>query len=67
VTVVAVHVTVAGRDTSVTHKDHNLVDRLRVLAEVVPEHGRIVVATEVGGGVTLLGVDEVRELGGVPH
>lgn len=41
----------------------DLVDRLWVLAEVIPEHGGIVSPVEVSGGVTLLSVDEVRELG----
>jgi hypothetical protein len=35
---------------------------LRVLAQVVPEHVGVL---EMGLGVTLLGVDEVRELCGV--
>lgn len=46
---------------------HDLMDRLGVLAEVVPERSGIVASAQVGGRVTFLGVDEVRELGGVAH
>lgn len=37
--VVAVHESVTIWDTSVTHEDHDLMDRLRVVTKVVPEHG----------------------------
>ena len=62
---VAVHVPVAVGDTTVTHEDEDLVHGLGVLGEVVPEHGRVIGAAQVGGGMPLLGVDEVRELGWV--
>jgi hypothetical protein len=42
---------------------HDLVDRLGVLAEVVPEHGRVVAAAEVGSGVPLLSVWAVSDWG----
>ena len=80
---VAVHVVVADGRTAVREEDHDLVDRLRVLREVVlndpnsfskpgicakfemetyPEHVSIL---QMRLGVTLLSVDEVRELGRV--
>ena len=62
---VAVHEAPAIWDTSVAHEDHELMGRLRVLRGIIPEHGAIVGVGEVGRGVTLLGVDEVRELGGI--
>jgi hypothetical protein len=62
---VTVHLAPAVGDTTVTHEDHNLVDRLGVLREVVPEDCRVVGVCEMGLGVTLLGVNEVRELGWV--
>ena len=62
---VAVHEAPAIWDTSVAHEDHKLVDRLGVLRGIVPKGSAVVCMGEVGGGVTLLGVDEVRELGGI--
>lgn len=64
---VAVHEAPPIRDTSVAHEDHELMGRLRVLRGIIPKHGTVVCVGEVGGGVTLLGVDEVRELGGIPE
>ena len=60
---VAVHEAVALGNPAVAHQNHDLVDRLRVLGEVIPEHGGIIGTAQVGGWVSLLGVDEVRELG----
>ena len=62
---VTVHESVAVWDTAVTHEDHDLVDGFRVLREVVPELGRVIAATQVGSWIPLLGMDEVRELGGI--
>ena len=62
---VAVHEAVAVRNATVAHEDHDLVDGLGILGEVVPEHGAVIGAGEMGGRVTLLRVDEVGELGGV--
>ena len=59
---VAVHLAVSVRNASVTHQDHDLVDGLGVLGQVVPEHGRVIGMGQVGRGVAFLGVDEVREL-----
>lgn len=59
---VSVHVSVAVGGASVRHEDGELVDGLGSQGEEVPEHVR---ALEVGLGVTLLGVDEIRELRGV--
>ena len=47
---------------TIREEDHDLVDRLRVLGEVVPEHVGVL---QVGLGITLLGVDKVGELSGV--
>jgi len=35
-------------DASVTHEDHDLVNRLRVLGEIIPEHGAIIGMRQVG-------------------
>lgn len=67
VAVVAVHESPAGGDTSVTHENHYLMDRLGVLREIVPKVGTVVITSEVGGGIALLGVDKVGELCGVTH
>lgn len=58
----SMHVVVSIGSAAVGEQDHDLMDGLGVLAEVVPEHVGIL---EMGLGVTLLGVDEVGELGGV--
>lgn len=63
VAIITVHLAVAIWDASVTHEDHDLVDRLWVLRKVIPEHGRIVGVSEVGLRITFLGMDEVREFG----
>lgn len=62
---VTVHLAPAVGDTAVTHKDHDLVDGLGVLRQVIPEVGRVVAVRQVGLRVALLSVDEVRELGRV--
>ena len=62
---VAMHETVAIRNATVAHEDHDLMDRLRVLGKVVPERSRIIGMSQVRRRISLLGVDEVRELGGV--
>lgn len=46
----------------ITHQDHDLMNRLRVLREVVPEVGRVIGTGQVSFRVSLLGVDKVREL-----
>lgn len=62
VTGVAVHMAVGVRGTTVTEEVHELVNRLLVGGEVVPEHSGIL---QVGLGVALLSVDEDGELGGI--
>lgn len=62
---VAVHLAPAVGDTAVTHEDHDLVDRLGVLGEVIPEDSRVIGVRKVSLRVALLGVNEVRELGWV--
>ena len=45
---VAVHVSISVGDTTIAHEDHDLVDRLWVLGEVVPEHGRVIGVCKMG-------------------
>lgn len=61
---VTVHLSVAIGGTSVGEQDGDLVSRLRSLREEVPSH---VGALQVGLRVSLLGVDEIRELNGVSN
>lgn len=62
---VSLHLAVAVRNTTISEEPHDLVDRLGVLGEVVPEVGSILSTSQVSLRVSLLGVDEVRELRGV--
>lgn len=50
------------RGSSIREQDHNLMNGLWVLREVIPEHVSVL---EMGLRVSLLSVDEVRELRGV--
>lgn len=61
---VAVHVSIAGRRASVREQLHDLVGAFLVGGQVVPKHGGVL---EIGLWVSLLGVDEQRELGRVPN
>ena len=61
---VAVHVPVALWHAPVGHQDGDLVQALRRLGPEVPHGDRI---SQIGPGVALLRVDEVRELVGVAH
>lgn len=65
VTEVAVHETIAIGDASVAHQNHDLMDGLGVLGEVVPEGGTIIGMGEMSGRIALLGVDEMGKLGWV--
>ena len=56
---VTVHVSVRVWGTTVTEEGHNLVDRLLMSREVVPEHRSVL---QVGLWVALLCVNEKREL-----
>jgi hypothetical protein len=58
-TPVAVHVTVASRQSAIAKQNRNLVQRLRIERPEIPLHIGI---PQVSLGVTLLGVDEVGEL-----
>lgn len=62
---VAVHEALAIWDAAIAQQDHDLVDGLGVVAQVAPEHGRVITARQVGGRVALLLVNKVRELGRV--
>lgn len=62
VTGVTVHLSVGGGGTTVREQDSDLVSRLLVGGQVVPEH---VWVLQVSLGTSLLGVDEVGELGRV--
>lgn len=59
---VAIHVAVGVRSSAVREQVHDLVDRLLVVGEVIPEHGRIL---QVRLRVPLLGMDEDGELCGI--
>jgi hypothetical protein len=63
VSVVAVHLAPVLGDTAVAHEDHDLVDGFGVLAQVVPEHCRVVGMGQMGSRITLLRMDEKREFG----
>jgi len=65
VTAISVHVSVAIGDTTIAEKNHSLMNSLRILTQIVPEHGGVISTTEMGSWISLLSVDEVRELGGV--
>jgi hypothetical protein len=60
---VAVHVVVTIGGATIGEEDGDLMSGLWILCQVVPEHIRIF---QVSLGVTLLGVDEVGEFGGIP-
>lgn len=62
---VTVHESVAVRDAAITHENHDLMDRFRVLREIVPELSRVIATAQVGSWIPLLGMDEVREFGGI--
>ena len=62
---VSVHEAVAVGYTSITHEDHDLMNRLGVLRQVVPEHCAVIATAEMCGWVALLSMDKVRELGRV--
>jgi len=62
---VSLHLSVTIGDTTVSEEPHDLVDRLWVVGEVVPEHSGIGTTVQVSLRIALLGVDEVRELCGV--
>lgn len=53
--------------TYITEENHDLVDSFWVVAEVIPEHGRIIATAQVGRWMSLLGVDEVWELCWIPQ
>jgi len=59
---VTVHLMVAIGSSTVGEENEDLMNRLRVLRQVIPEHIRVL---QVSLGVTLLGVDEMGEFGGV--
>lgn len=62
---VAVHVSPSIRSASISKHVGDLVERLGVLGQVVPEVRSVRSSTQVGLRISLLGVDEVGELDGV--
>jgi len=58
VTVVAVHLAPVLRNTTVSHQNHNLVDRFGILRQVVPKHGRVVGMGKMSSGIALLRMDK---------
>ena len=63
VTAVPMHEPIAIRNAAVTHEDKDLVDRFWVLGKVVPKHGGVVIMVQMRGRISLLGMNEVWELG----
>lgn len=61
---VSVHVPIRRRGTAVAEEMHNLMNRLLVLAQVIPKHGRIL---QIRLRVPLLRMDKNRKLGRVPQ
>jgi hypothetical protein len=57
-----VHEPETVRNSTITEEHHDLVERLRILAEVIPEHVGVFKSCL---RVTFLSVDEVGEFGGV--
>lgn len=53
---------ISVRSTAIGEENQDLVNGFRVLAEVVPEG---ICILEMGLGITLLGVNEMGELGGI--
>lgn len=64
---ISMHTAPAIRNTTIAKGIHDLVDRLGVLAEVLPKVGRIITAAKMARGVSLLGVDQVRKLGRISN
>lgn len=62
-TKIAMHESIAIWYTSITHQHHELMYRLRILGQIVPECGAVVGMGEVSLWITLLGMNEMRELG----
>lgn len=65
VATVSVHVAPAIWDAAVTKRVHDLVNRFRILAEILPKDCGVIAAAEVACGVSLLRMDQMRELGGI--
>lgn len=53
---------VSKRNASISHQNHYLMDRLRILTQIVPEMEGVISVSEVCARITLLGMDEVRKL-----
>jgi hypothetical protein len=81
--IVSVHEPPSSWDTSVSHEDlrdqsvhpsitsgetyHNLVNRLWVLRQVIPEMCGIIITSQMSSRISLLGVDKVWELCRISH
>jgi hypothetical protein len=59
---VSLHLSVSIGDTTISEEPHNLVNRLRVVGKVVPEHGGVGTTVKMCLRISLLSMDEVREL-----
>ena len=62
-TTVSMHEAVSIWDATIAHQDHELMDGFGVLRCIVPEDGAVIGMCEVGGRMSLLCMDEVREFG----
>lgn len=64
---IAMHLAVAIWNTTVTHENHELMNRLWVLRSIVPESSRIISVCKMCGWMALLRVDEMWEFGWIPQ
>lgn len=62
---VSVHVTPAIWDAAIAKRVHDLVNRFRILTEIFPKDGGVVTAAQMTCGMSLLSMDQMRELGGI--
>lgn len=60
---VSMHMAPAIRDTAITKSIHDLMNGFRVLAEILPKHCRVITATEMTRGMSLLSMNQMRKLG----
>src|ERR1700736_4059178 len=59
-----IHMAYARRQAAVRHQDRHLVQALRAERPEIPHRGR---RAQIGPGMPLLGVDEIRELQRIAH
>lgn len=62
---VSVHMSVSIGDTAIAHQDHDLMNRLWVLGQVIPKRRRVISVREMSRWIPLLRMDKIRKLGRV--